>query len=112
MTSVTYLSDRQTLTIQRDWSIWNNYLLLDLMSTNILRNCPKATQKICHSGITNLRDKNPSSKDTHRQNSEHHLRNIERVPPVMIRDIAVVLLNAEQPSAQHAVVYVEPLHKV
>lgn len=37
------------------------------------------------------------SKITHRQNSEHHLRNVKRMPPIMVCYIAVVLLDAQQP---------------
>lgn len=48
----------------------------------------------------------------HRDDSKHHLGHIKRVPPVVVSDIAVVLLDAEQPATQHLVLYVEPPNQV
>lgn len=50
--------------------------------------------------------------NTYRYNGEHHLGDIEGVPPVVVDDVAVVLLHTEKPPTQHFVVYVEPLDKV
>lgn len=47
-----------------------------------------------------------------REDREHHLGHVERVPPVVVRDVAVVLLHRQQPPAQHLVVDVEPLDQV
>ena len=44
--------------------------------------------------------------------SEHHLRDVERVTPVVIGDVTVVLLDAGQPPAQDSVVDVEPAREV
>lgn len=41
-------------------------------------------------------------------NGEHHLGDVERVPPIVIRDVPVVFLNRQQPPAQHLVVHVKP----
>lgn len=47
-----------------------------------------------------------------REDGEHHLRDVERVPPVVVGDVPVVLLHAQQPAAEHLVVDVEALDEV
>lgn len=41
---------------------------------------------------------------------EHHLGNVECVPPIVVRHVAVVLLDAEQPTAKNIVLDVEPAY--
>lgn len=50
--------------------------------------------------------------NTYSQYGEHHLRNIERMPPIMISYIAVVLLHTQKPSAKYCIIYMEPFGKV
>ena len=38
---------------------------------------------------------------TYCDHAEHGMRHVERVPPVVVRHVAVVLLDAEQPPTQH-----------
>ena len=38
---------------------------------------------------------------------EHHLRDVEGVPPVVVSDVAVVLPDGAEPATQHSVVNVE-----
>lgn len=52
------------------------------------------------------------SESTHRQYGEHHLGHVEGVPPVVVCDVPVILLDGQQPPAQHLVVHVEALHDV
>lgn len=47
-----------------------------------------------------------------RQDGKHHLRNVERVPPVVIGDVAIVLLDRTQPPAENFVVDVKPLDQI
>ena len=47
-----------------------------------------------------------------RDDCEHHLGDVERVPPVVVGEAAVVLLHRAQPAAQDGVVDVEPPRKV
>lgn len=47
-----------------------------------------------------------------RQNCEHHLRDIERVSPVVVSNVSIVLLDTQQPPTKHLVVNVELFYKV
>lgn len=47
-----------------------------------------------------------------RENRKHHLSDVERVTPVVISHMPIVLLHAQQPSTQHLVVNVEALDEV
>ena len=44
--------------------------------------------------------------------SEHHLRDVEGVPPVVISDGSVVLSHGHQPPTENVVINVEPPRKV
>lgn len=50
--------------------------------------------------------------NTYRQNGEHHLGDVERVTPVMVSNMSIIFLHAQQPSAQHFVVDVKALHEI
>ena len=43
---------------------------------------------------------------------EHHLSDVESVAPVVVGDVAVILLDAEQPAAEDAQFDVESAHQV
>lgn len=45
-----------------------------------------------------------------RENREHHLSDVERMSPVVISHVTIVLLDAQQPSTEHLVVDVKALH--
>lgn len=47
-----------------------------------------------------------------RDDCEHHLGDVERVPPVVVGEAAVVLLHGAQPAAEDGVVDVEAARKV
>lgn len=46
------------------------------------------------------------------ENGKHHLRHVERVTPIVISNVSVVLLDAQQPPTEHLVVDVEALDQI
>lgn len=63
-------------------------------------------------GLVNAKRRSGRWGRTHRDDGEHHLGDVERVAPVVVGDVAVVLLDAEQPTAQHVLLDVEPFDQV
>lgn len=49
---------------------------------------------------------------TYRQNRKHHLGNIKCMPPIVVSNVTVVLLHAQQPSAQHFVFNVKSFNEI
>lgn len=56
--------------------------------------------------------KNLRNKKTYYQNSKHHLSHVKGVSPVVIRDVPIVFLDAQQPTAKHLVIDVETFDEV
>lgn len=48
----------------------------------------------------------------YRNNWEHHLRDIECMPPIVISNISIVLFDAQQPSAQNFIINMKTFNKV
>lgn len=49
---------------------------------------------------------------TYGDDGKHHLGHVEGVPPVVVRHVAVVFLDGEQPAAQDVVLDMEASHEV
>lgn len=47
-----------------------------------------------------------------RQNGEHHLGDVECMTPVVVSNVSIILLHAQQPPAKHFVVDVESLDQI
>lgn len=49
---------------------------------------------------------------SHREYGEHHLCDIEGVPPVVVRNVTVIFFHAQKPSAKDFVVNVKPFDEI
>jgi hypothetical protein len=61
-------------------------------------------------GVTDLAEHFPPLRG--RDDGEHDLRDVESVPPVVVRHVAVVLLDGDDPTAQDGVVHMKAAGQV
>lgn len=53
-----------------------------------------------------------TESECYRHDGEHHLSDVKGVPPIMVSHVAVVLLDAQQPSTENFVIDVKSLDQI